>query len=397
MGANVFFLAEKPAILIGNFGHVATDAGGAVYNLDSNHPVNRYEAESVLSEPDAGELRLAPNTVAGGAARYLALPPLDSRISKLAEEITASAPNNYDKAVVMERYLRTHFGYTLDLGRTVPRDPVAYFLFERKKGHCEYFASSMAVMLRALRIPSRLVSGFRGGEFNDLTGQYLVRASNAHSWVEAYFPGQGWVSFDPTPGGDLETHSGWSRMFLYVDAAASFWREWVINYDVTHQRSLGEGAGQSSRHLFNDLRRWYARTYHSLLASARRTHQQITHSPAEWLGGSVAVSILLLVVLNLRQIVRALANRRLRAHPERAPRASATLWYDQMLRRLARRGWRKSPGQTPHDFVAAIQEPVLQEKVATFTRAYESARFGQSVDDARALPELFEEITTVER
>jgi len=253
------------------------------------------------------------------------------------------------------------------------------------------------VMLRSLRIPSRLVSGFRGGEFNDLTGQYLVRASNAHSWVEAYFPGQGWVSFDPTPGGDLETHSGWSRMFLYVDAAASFWREWVINYDVTHQRSLGEGAGQSSRHLFNDLRRWYARTYHSLLASARRTHQQITHSPAEWLGGSVAVSILLLVVLNLRQIVRALANRRLRAHPERAPRASATLWYDQMLRRLARRGWRKSPGQTPHDFVAAIQEPVLQEKVATFTRAYESARFGQSVDDARALPELFEEITTVER
>jgi hypothetical protein len=109
------------------------------------------------------------------------------------------------------------------------------------------------------------------------------------------------------------------------------------------------------------------------------------------------VAAFLIVLINFRHILRALANRRLRAHPDRAPRESAALWYDRMLRRLARRGWRKSPGQTPHDFVAAIQEPVLQSKVATFTRAYESARFGQSVDDARALPELFEEIMAGER
>ena len=79
--------------------------------------------------------------------------------------------------------------YTLQLSRTVPHDPLANFLFERKQGHCEYFASSMAVMLRTLGIPSRVVNGFRTGEFNDLTSQYVVRASNAHSWVEAYFPG----------------------------------------------------------------------------------------------------------------------------------------------------------------------------------------------------------------
>jgi transglutaminase-like putative cysteine protease len=378
MGTNVFFLADKPAALLGTFVHVTTDAGGAVYNSDSDHPVNRYEAESSLMEPDATELRLAPNTAPEGATPYLALPtspPLDSRVAKLAEQITATAPNNYDKAVALERYLRTHFGYTLDLGRNLPRDPIPYFLFERKKGHCEYFASSMAVMLRSLGVPSRIVTGFRGGEFNDLTGQYVVRASNAHSWVEAYFSGYGWVSFDPTPGGDLDTHSGWSRLSLYVDAAASFWREWVVNYDVAHQRSLGEGATQSSRKMYDDLRKWYSRNYEALLSSARRTHQQITRSPGQWMIGSVLASGLLLVLLNLRQIVRGFANHRLRAHPDRAPRESAALWYERMLQRLARRGWRKAPGQTPHDFVAAIQEPVLQKKVETFTRAYESARF----------------------
>ena len=111
----------------------------------------------------------------------------------------------------------------------------------------------------------------------------------------------------------------------------------------------------------------------------------------------LALTAILIILINLRPIVRALANRRLRAHPDRAPRQSAALWYERMLRRLARRGWRKSPGQTPHDFVAAIREPVLQNKVATFTRAYESARFGHSVEDARTLPELFEEITAAER
>jgi len=96
-----------------------------------------------------------------------------------------------------------HYGYTLQLLSTPVADPLANFLFVRKQGHCEYFASSMAVMLRTLHIPARVVNGFRSDEFNDVTGNYVVRAKNAHSWVEAYFPGYGWTTFDPTPGGDI--------------------------------------------------------------------------------------------------------------------------------------------------------------------------------------------------
>jgi transglutaminase-like putative cysteine protease len=397
LGTNVFFLAERPLGLQGDFRRVGTDAGGAVYNLDADRPINRYQAESDLSTPDSDALRVAANTVPGELEGYLKLPPLDIRIPKLAEEITASAPDNYDKALALEHYLQTRFGYTLDLPRNVPSDPLASFLFERKQGHCEYFASAMAVMLRSLHIPARLVTGFRTGEFNDLTNQYVVRASNAHAWVEAYFPGTGWIGFDPTPAGREPNHSGWSRMLLYLDAGASFWREWVVNYDVAHQRSLGQDAAQSSRRFIETVRHWISRHYRMLLNSARKAHRQMTLAPALWIGWGVGLTALLLLVGNLRRMIRALRASLLRAHPERAPQQAAVLWYERMVSRMARRGWRKSASQTPQDFVVAIREPRLQQKVAAFTRAYESARFGQSVDDARVLPELFEEIAAGEK
>jgi len=183
-------------------------------------------------------------------------------------------------------------------------------------------------------------------------------------------------------------------MQLYVDAAASFWREWIINYDVSHQRTLGKDAATSSRQFFDEARRWIERQHRAMLRSARRAHEHFTNFPVRWLGGIVAFTAVLIALLNLRRLISGLRNRSLRAHPERAPRESAALWYDRMVDRMARLGWRKSPSQTPLDFVAAIQEATLQKKVARFTRAYESARFGKSVDDAQSLPELFQDITT---
>jgi transglutaminase-like putative cysteine protease len=397
LGSNVFFLAEKPRLLSGNYRLISTDPGGAVYNLDLDRPISRYEAESELPEFEADQARMDATSPPDVARQYLELPLLDLRISQLAEQITASNVDDYDKALAIELYLRSHFGYTLDLPRTQPQDPVANFLFERKQGHCEYFASSMAVMLRALGIPSRIVNGFRTGEFNDLTGQYVIRASNAHSWVEAYFPGTGWISFDPTPSGSLPTRTGWSRLQLYADAAASFWREWIIDYDASHQRILGNNAAATSRRFFEEVRRWIDKQHRSLLKLARGAHRHITKFPSRWLGGLVAAIAALLVLFNLRHLLAALRAHSLRSNPARAPREAASLWYDRMVKRMAKLGWRKSPCQTPADFVAAIQEPELKKRIAKFTRHYESARFGRSVADAQALPRLFDEITADDR
>src|SRR6202021_4244052 len=111
---------------------------------------------------------------------------------------------------------------------------------------------------------------FGGGEFNDLTGQYVVRASDAHTCVEAFFPGTGWVSFDPAPAASVASRPGWSRIQLYMDAAASFWREWIINYDAGHQRTLSKSAATSGREFLEEARKWIEWQHESLLPSARR-------------------------------------------------------------------------------------------------------------------------------
>ena len=177
----------------------------------------------------------------------------------------------------------------------------------------------MAVMLRTLGIPSRVVNGFRTGEFNDLTSQYLVRASNAHSWVEAYFPGYGWITFDPTPATSVPIRTGWTRVALYVDAMASFWREWVVNYDAGHQQTLAMGARRSSRQMFWQLQHWCRRLYETLLAVARHTERTMAGAPLRWSVVGALIAALLLFLVNARQLLHALGQRRLAARPAPQP------------------------------------------------------------------------------
>ncbi|MGA8489209.1 MAG: DUF3488 and transglutaminase-like domain-containing protein [Terriglobales bacterium] len=393
--SNVFFLAPTPRLVQGNYRLLSMDNGDAVFDLDPEHPVGRYEATSDIAQPSLSQLRAASNDYPPEILlNYLQLPRVDDRVLPLAKQVTASTDNNYDKAAAVERYLRTHFGYTLQLPRTVPRDPVANFLFERKQGHCEYFASAMAIMLRTLGIPSRVVNGFRTGEFNDLTSQYVVRGSNAHSWVEAYFPGYGWISFDPTPAAPVQVHTGWGRSLLYLDALASFWREWIINYDVGHQYNLGRAATRNSLEWLQRARGWARRHHEALLNAARRTSRTISASPAKWGLTGAVVGLLLVLAANAGKLWRAFRSRRVAARPEKSPSLAATIWYERMTRMLARKGWNKAPAHTPREFLILISDEATRKSVAEFIRHYESARFGGSAEDAQRLPELFEEVST---
>jgi hypothetical protein len=368
-----------------------------VSDLDNLRSVSLYEADSDISTPSPEQLRRAGDYLPAVALAYLQLPGLDPRIPRLAAQITSSASNSYDKAAALERYLKTQYGYTLQLPRSPVADPLANFLFDRRQGHCEYFASSMAVMLRTLRIPSRVVNGFRSDEFNDVTGNYVVRAKNAHAWVEAYFPGYGWVTFDPTPGGGVASPQGWGRAMLYLDAASSFWREWVISYDSSHQSVLGQTVLSGTRNSLEQARMWARLQYARLLTLARRSQRGAERSPGQWLGAGAALVLLLLGLGNAGRIARIIRTRRLQAHPERSPDQAAAMWYERMARYLARRGVKKAAAQTAQEFVRVIEDERLRARVGRFTDAYESARFGNSADDALRLPELYADVELATR
>lgn len=390
---DVFFLLGRPVRLQGNYKAAAEDGEWDVFDLDGDRPVTRYEADSILRWHAARarneDFANYPPEV---SSEYLQLPSLDPRIKQLAEQVTGPVSSTLDKASALQNYLRARYGYTLQLPSQTPQDPISNFLFVRKQGHCEYFASSMAVMLRSVGIPSRLVNGFSGGEFNDLTGQYVIRASDAHSWVEAYIPGRGWMEFDPTPPGGPQAVTRWRRMLLYLDAASLFWQEWVINYDLGHQLRLTQDATRGSRQLVGHAQSWAMSKYDHALAWAQRVQARVGAAAKTWLIRFVMACLLLILLACMPRLARVVGNIRLARRPEKAPQIAASIWYEKLLRLLARKGWQKSAAQTPEEFVTAIGDPKLQSRVTDFTERYENARFGGSAEDASQLSEIYEEI-----
>lgn len=160
-----------------------------------------YIVHSSVSVADKQSLRQAPTDYPDWVQRYLQLPEDDglNRVKAKAEELAGAATNPYDKAEAIQSYLRT---FPYDEKIPFPpenRDRVDWFLFDLKRGYCDYFASAMALMLRSQDVPARIVSGYAGGEFNIEKGVFEVRQNVAHTWVEAYFPGYGWQRFEPTP------------------------------------------------------------------------------------------------------------------------------------------------------------------------------------------------------
>lgn len=160
-----------------------------------------YTVSSLVGAADKQSLRAAPTQYPQWVERYLQLPEgsgLD-RVRNLAQEVAGNAANPYDKAEAIQTYLR---GITYDEQIPFPpedRDSVDWFLFDLRRGYCDYFASAMGVMLRAQGVPARLVSGYASGELDPETGLFQVRQNVAHTWVEVYFPGYGWQRFEPTP------------------------------------------------------------------------------------------------------------------------------------------------------------------------------------------------------
>jgi protein-glutamine gamma-glutamyltransferase len=380
-------------VWISHRGYLFRDASGSLSNPFRNYAPVRYFGFSRLPLVNAAKLRADVVEYPYDISReYLQLPALDPRIAELAKTITAQARTPYDKAIVIENYLRTRYTYTLNLTGKPGDDPLAHFLFETRAGHCEYFASAMAILLRTLGIPSREVNGFLPGEFNDVAGDYIVRASDAHSWVEVYFPGDGWVTFDPTPAAQIESGL-FTKLGHYLDWLELSWNEWVINYDFAHQVQMAQMLQHGSRSWNESVRAWFKQKQRGSKTWLRA-----------WLGerGTITfalpmAAILLLVLLRYGVIGAAIRRLRLYLHL-RVPEARganpqlASRLYGELLRLLERRGFTRQASQTPLEFAAAVSEPALAPAVHEFTQIYGDARFGGAPCDVLRLRRLLDQV-----
>jgi transglutaminase-like putative cysteine protease len=383
LDTSVLFIAPRAIAVQGALPFVRRDGAGGLSTRP--HPQERltYRAYSDTNDPPLALLRLDNGQVpAYIAQRYLQLPArLDPRVFQQARRwvLDAHVETNYDAARVIESHLRNDFTYTLDL-KAGGEDPLADFLFRVRAGHCEYFSTAMTVMLRSMGVAARVVNGFQQGAYNDAADAYTVRQSDAHSWVEVYFPQRdAWVSFDPTPaagrpGGEQAT--GWlAPVHKYAEALELFWIQYVVAYDKQEQRSL-------------------ASTVRSSLGSYRRTAGQFaddlrTRLRAWWQtlpalggrGGGWRVDVPLLVgVVAAAGLLFALAGRvrRLRLRHGRALALAQTgahsvvSFYERMSTALAARGLKRATDQTPLEFAAATGLP----EALLVTRAYNRVRYG---------------------
>lgn len=300
---------------------------------------------------------------------YLQMPEGHERVAALAERVTVGKRGAYAQATAVQDYLR-ELTYTLEQPLVKPdQRPLDVFLFEARRGHCEYFSSAMAVMLRSLGVPARNVTGFVGGRYNPYGEYFALRQGDAHSWVEAYVPDRGWMIFDPTPPGRARLgprENLWADVSAFVDAVRLRWVTSVLGYDVTMQMAMmrkvtrfiaGSGRGRS------DKGPQYPRPWRDARVAARRV------------GIGIAGVVLLVALIGL---VRRLRARRGRGAAVSAEAAQAIAVYRALERALRRRGQPRPPSRTPMEHVAHLQSQDFAgvEAVEEVTLEYMAVRYG---------------------
>ncbi len=378
----ILFAVPKMIAVHGNFPALYKDGYGAVSFAANNERIS-YTVASDRSLPSVERLRSDNQGYSTESQNYLQLPPhYDSRIAELAATAVGNARSRYDKAMAIESYLRNSYGYTLEM-KSGGDEPLADFLFNIREGHCEYFATAMAVMLRTQGVATRIVNGFHAGEFNATAGLYVVRQRNAHAWVEVYFPKENvWVPFDPTPAssGDEGAATGIiAQAGKYLEALDSIWIQYFVAFDDQEQRSLartmrtGIADYQSRIGIFWDQAKvmaaeWWteARGDHGVLASMAAFGYAI----AVIFGTIIAIII---GVWSFRRLWNAAIWSRLWSRLVAKENGSIVEFYERMQLILAAKGMVRASHETPLEFALASGIP----QAVDLTDKYNRVRFGQ--------------------
>lgn len=364
LDTDLVFLPPASLRLTTSLRNVFVDSYLAVRTGRSRRAGRRYTVE--------WRSEASPYSTSLGAARlgfenadyYLQLPPLSGDFHDLVEQVVPVGQSVQDTAAAVEAYLESSYDYSLVTPERVRSDPLEDFLFEARSGHCEFFATAMAMMMRARGIPARFVTGFQGGELNDLGKFEVIRKEDAHSWVEVFDRNLGWLVFDPTPA--ASSTAAIRRVGFVaqsIDSLRMLWDMYVITFDYDRQVGVLRRAG-------------------GLVAGT------VTFAGEAW-DSARRQRTLLVSITGVLFLVFFLATTR-RGHawwaklrfywPFRPWIAggrgslSTVRFYGDLLSRLERMGFRRPAGATPAEYAHALEGrlPGLTE----LTRLYYEVRFG---------------------
>lgn len=337
-----------------------------------------YTVESVVSDPGS------PDESPGNPLGFQSGPVHDLARQVIAVLPPSREPQPRALATAIRDYLRTNYSYTTDI--LPPRegqDAIEFFLLDGKRGHCEYFASAMAAMCQAVGVHARIVAGYVASEFNSLTGQYLVRESNAHAWVEVYVGDGRWLTLDPTPPADVErihrpSRGVFSQVRAWYDAIEFGWSTSVIGFDTLQQtRLFGSTPASGTR---------ASRAFDSAansVASWMKTVARDRHA----LGLTVQWALLIVLVgYGLHRVILAIRTgrgpRRRRSGGDDRELESLLReagFYTSAVQALARAGRDKPRSRPPLSFASdlARSDAAAGQHFASIARIYYTLRFGR--------------------
>jgi transglutaminase-like putative cysteine protease len=307
--------------------------------------------------------------------RYLALPSGVERVAALARELTEGVDDDLVRASRIEAHLRDSgtYAYSLEMPRVEDDErPLDVFLFDARSGHCEYYSTAMAVMLRSLGVPTRNVTGFVGATYNPYGEYYSVHQGDAHSWVEAHVRGQ-WVTFDPTPAARGEIRASddvFAEVRAMFDALRTRWSRDVVGYDLRTQV-------EALRKIFRWT--WQVRQKLSSLSGDRDEGEDDAGPSSDGVAPLVGAVIGLLAI----GLLVFFAIRRRRGPKKGGRRATeeaqaAIRLYRDLERALRRGGLPRPPSRTPREHADAIRATghPFSEVVEEVTVRYEASRWG---------------------
>jgi hypothetical protein len=376
----VLFAAPFAELVSGEFLTVQTDAMSGLHLPFPPSSRIRYSVTSQAPRLSADE-RIAsilayPDSI---RSHYLQVPVGSEQVADLAYRVSQQATTPFERTLAIQQHLLENYRYSLEADTTTLSHPLEEFLFTRKTGYCEHYATAMVVMLRTVGIPARLVTGFLATEWNEYGGYFTVRQRDAHAWVEVYFPHSGWITMDPTPTVSAAvTTTRWEPLNQLGESLRLKWDRLFVHYSAKDQLAVVHGVREGSDALREKVSRWV-----SLLSApisqvlSRLTHMVRTFHPG-MLGPVTGVIVvgLALLLLMLRDRIGLWATTHL---PTSRQHLAIVQLYARMVRTVEKHGVTKPPTATASEFARLVEQEWKSAApiVADVITLYHQGRFSR--------------------